>query len=225
MVHDGEVVPEGRRDREPLTHVLAWAGVEHLATMLTNYLSMFENYTKIWNTESQSWPLTLRKICSPQHRGSIEDHGFCQELNQGLLSTSSADKTFTASFWQGHIYIVANTHHTTDFCYDQWHRSTLLDSSSLKAPMEWHRPRSVPKSLAPQSPTWVLITMNIFKEKHHRHHQHHHPGVSILFSQKIVFFSKTQYSGFEFFQECKCSFYWKEWVFSKKALGNPSKST
>ena len=38
MVHDGEVVPEGRRDREPLTHVLAWAGVEHLTAMLTNYL-------------------------------------------------------------------------------------------------------------------------------------------------------------------------------------------
>ena len=32
-----------------------------------------------------------------------------------------------------------------------------------------------------------------------------------LFSPKIVFFSKTQYSGF--LKGCKCSFYWKEWVF------------
>ena len=38
MVHDREVVPEGRRDREPLTHVLAWASVENLTAMLTNYL-------------------------------------------------------------------------------------------------------------------------------------------------------------------------------------------
>ena len=86
---------------------------------------MFVNYTKTWNTKSQ----TLRKICSPQHRGSIEDHGFCQELNQGLLSTSSADKTLTASFWQGHIYIGAKADHTTDFCYSQWtpiHLNRLL---------------------------------------------------------------------------------------------------
>ena len=46
MIHDGEVVPEGRRDREPFTHVLAWAGVEHLAAMLTKYLFMFVDYTK-----------------------------------------------------------------------------------------------------------------------------------------------------------------------------------
>ena len=36
-----------------------------------------------------------------------------------------------------------------------------------------------------------------------------------LFLPKIVFFSKTQYSGF--LKGCKCSFYWKEWVFFLKS--------
>ena len=43
----------------------------------------------------------------------------------------------------------------------------------------------------------------------------HSRGLYFL-SSKIQVFIRTQYSGFEFFSECICSFYWKEWVFSKK---------
>ena len=42
--------------------------------------------------------------------------------------------------------------------------STLIDSSSFwTAPMKWQRPRSVPKSLAPQSNIWRIIILIVIR--------------------------------------------------------------
>ena len=72
----------------------------------------------------------------------------------------------------GYVIMTHDSHMTNDshmikmiLIYDHHDNlSTLIDSSSFwTAPMKWQRPRSVPKSLAPQSNIWRIIILIVIR--------------------------------------------------------------